>query len=65
MRILGRFFTLVALALALLLPTVESAMSQPKPLDPENTIYLQLKDGTVVIRLRPDLAPTMWPASRS
>lgn len=57
MRILGRFFTLIALALALLLPTVEHAMSQPKPLDPENTIYLQLKDGTVVIRLRPDLAP--------
>lgn len=26
-------------------------------LDPENTIYLELKDGTVVIQLRPDLAP--------
>ena len=26
-------------------------------LDPENTIYLDLKDGRVVIRLRPDLAP--------
>jgi peptidylprolyl isomerase len=26
-------------------------------LDPENTIYLQLKDGRVVIQLRPDLAP--------
>jgi peptidylprolyl isomerase len=25
--------------------------------DPENLIYLQLKDGRVVIRLRPDLAP--------
>jgi peptidylprolyl isomerase len=25
--------------------------------DPENTLYLQLKDGRVVIRLRPDLAP--------
>ncbi|WP_371326972.1 peptidylprolyl isomerase [Stappia sp. ES.058] len=25
--------------------------------DPENTLYLDLKDGRVVIRLRPDLAP--------
>jgi peptidylprolyl isomerase len=25
--------------------------------DPSNTLYLQLKDGRVVIRLRPDLAP--------
>lgn len=27
-------------------------------LDLENTIYLDLKDGRVVIQLRPDLAPT-------
>jgi peptidylprolyl isomerase len=27
------------------------------PKDPENTLLLQLKDGTVVIELRPDLAP--------
>ena len=26
-------------------------------LDPENTLHLQLKDGLVVIELRPDLAP--------
>jgi len=26
-------------------------------LDPENTVYLDLKDGRVVIQLRPDLAP--------
>ncbi len=25
--------------------------------DPENTLYLELKDGTVTIALRPDLAP--------
>ena len=25
--------------------------------DPSNLLYMQLKDGTVVIRLRPDLAP--------
>jgi len=25
--------------------------------DPQNTIYLELKDGRVVIEMRPDLAP--------
>jgi peptidylprolyl isomerase len=29
----------------------------PVKLDPQNTVYLDLKDGRVVIRLRPDLAP--------
>jgi cyclophilin family peptidyl-prolyl cis-trans isomerase len=33
-----------------------SAAAQAK-LDPNNTIYLDLKDGRVVIKLRPDLAP--------
>lgn len=28
-----------------------------KQMDPENTLYLDLKDGRVVIELRPDLAP--------
>ncbi len=32
-------------------------MSQAKAADPENTLYLDLKDGRVVIELRPDLAP--------
>ena len=32
------------------------AMAQA-PADPENTIFLDLKDGRVVIKLRPDLAP--------
>lgn len=27
------------------------------PLDPENTVYLELQDGTVVIELNPDFAP--------
>jgi len=27
------------------------------PTDPENTLYMQLKNGTVTIKLRPDLAP--------
>ncbi|WP_244540279.1 peptidylprolyl isomerase [Kaistia soli] len=32
-------------------------MAAGEKLDPENTIYLDLKDGRVVIQLRPDLAP--------
>jgi peptidylprolyl isomerase len=32
-------------------------MSDKSELDLENTLYLDLKDGRVVIRLRPDLAP--------
>jgi peptidylprolyl isomerase len=32
-------------------------MSEKTELDLENTLYLDLKDGRVVIRLRPDLAP--------
>jgi peptidylprolyl isomerase len=55
MRLLGRFF--VALFALALLFAPESAMSAPANLDPENTLLLQLKDGTVTIRLRPDLAP--------
>ncbi|WP_153770121.1 peptidylprolyl isomerase [Labrenzia sp. CE80] len=34
-------------------PVVASAQT----LDPENTLYLDLKDGRVTIKLRPDLAP--------
>ena len=36
------------------------AHSQPgdwRPLDPENTIYLELPNGRVVIELAPDFAP--------
>ncbi|MBM6596356.1 peptidylprolyl isomerase [Microvirga pudoricolor] len=33
-----------------------SAMAQQAP-DPQNTVYLDTKDGRVTIRLRPDLAP--------
>ncbi len=32
-------------------------MSDTTALDPENTLHMQLKDGPVVIQLRPDLAP--------
>lgn len=34
-----------------------SAKAADAKLDPENTIYLDLADGRVVIKLRPDLAP--------
>ena len=32
-------------------------VSQAGAAEPENTVYLQLKDGRVVIELKPDLAP--------
>lgn len=34
-----------------------AAQSLPGGLDPENTLYLDLKYGRVVIKMRPDLAP--------
>ena len=34
-----------------------AAMAQGQASDPENTMIITLKDGNVVIRLRPDLAP--------
>jgi cyclophilin family peptidyl-prolyl cis-trans isomerase len=43
-------------ALALMLVAAHPAAAQPKA-DPQNTIYLETKDGRVTIRLRPDLAP--------
>src|ERR1700744_5362340 len=50
---------LIALLLTLLigvLPMAASAADPPAP-DPENTLYLDLPAGRVVIQLRPDLAP--------
>jgi len=44
-----------ALVAFMLLFGVHYASAQT--LDPQNTLYLELKDGRVVIRLRPDLAP--------
>nr|WP_228259687.1 peptidylprolyl isomerase [Siculibacillus lacustris] len=37
--------------------SVAAEAAGPAVADPENTLILQLKDGPVVIRLRPDLAP--------
>jgi peptidylprolyl isomerase len=48
-----RFLTVLAVALVGVLPLAAKAAT----LDPENTIYLTLKTGRVVIQLRPDLAP--------
>jgi peptidylprolyl isomerase len=45
--------------LALLGFSIAAAQAQPAPAktDPQNTIYLDTKDGRIVIRLRSDLAP--------
>lgn len=51
-----RLFSLIA-SLFLSLTLLVSAADAAGNLDPENTIYLDLKDGRVVIQLRPDLAP--------
>jgi peptidylprolyl isomerase len=50
---LTRFLAILAVALVGVLPIAAKAAT----LDPENTIYLTLKTGRVVIQLRPDLAP--------
>jgi peptidylprolyl isomerase len=49
-----RTFAAAAAAVALAVPG--AGYAQPKP-DPENTVFLDTKDGRIVIRLRPDLAP--------
>ncbi len=46
-----------ALALTVLGCAPALAQGAAKPADPENTVYLDTKDGRVTIRLRPDLAP--------
>ncbi len=47
--------TLIATAAAAAVPAIVHAQTPAN--DPENTLYMDLKDGRVVIRLRPDLAP--------
>lgn len=52
MRVMARgLFVVLAIMLAWSTPSVA------QNLDPENTIYLDLRHGQVVIKLRPDLAP--------
>jgi peptidylprolyl isomerase len=45
------------LAFALALVCAAPALAQAPAADPQNTIYLDTKDGRIVIRLRNDLAP--------
>jgi peptidylprolyl isomerase len=47
--------TTIIVGVAVMAP--KKAKAQPKAGDLENTLYLDLKDGRVVIELRPDLAP--------
>jgi peptidylprolyl isomerase len=44
-------------ALALGAMTATAALAQQPAADPQNTVYLDTKDGRITIRLRPDLAP--------
>ena len=52
---LRRLFSPAALVFVVLMMSLTGKAAMA--LDPENTIYLDLKDGRVVIELRPDLAP--------
>ena len=52
------FGKLIAACAAAFLFLAAPALAQTS--DPENTLLIQLKDGTVTIQLRPDLAPIMW-----
>ena len=47
----------IVIVLALTLFAALPAAAAQQELDLENTLYLDLKDGRVVIKLRPDLAP--------
>lgn len=44
-------------ALTLILGATHAMADNAKPADLENTLYMDLKDGRVVIEMRPDLAP--------
>ncbi len=52
MRLFGKLLLIVGFVLA---ATSEGAQATP---DPENTLIMELKHGTVLIEMRPDLAPT-------
>jgi peptidylprolyl isomerase len=54
MRLIPRLLGLVAVALMLAAGPVRAA---DQKLDPENTLYMDLTYGRVVIQMRPDLAP--------
>jgi peptidylprolyl isomerase len=52
-----KFKTLVLTLIGMFFVMNAHAATSSNTADPENTLYLQLKDGRVVIELRPDLAP--------
>ncbi len=52
-----RLLTLILAAILGVIPMASSAADTKPILDPENTVYLDLPDGRVVIQMRPDLAP--------
>jgi peptidylprolyl isomerase len=49
--------TLIVAGLSLLMAMAAVPGAVAQQLDPENTLYMELDGGRVVIRLRPDLAP--------
>ena len=51
-----RFFVLLP-ALALAFAVLAPLTAESQTMDKENTLYIDLKDGRVVIQMRPDLAP--------
>lgn len=52
-----RTFLAATLATAASAPVLAQAIRIPPGLDRENVLVIELKDGPVVIRMRPDLAP--------
>ena len=52
-----RYLLATALATATIGTLMSATADAQAAMDPENTLYMDLKDGRVVIRLRPDLAP--------
>lgn len=51
---MSRLLTAIALIATILFAPFYANAAE---LDPENTLYMDLKDGRVIIQLRPDLAP--------
>ncbi len=60
-RDLGRTLLMAGLATPMMMGTTmsdaEAQITLPAGEDPQNTLVMDLKDGRVLIRLRPDLAP--------
>ena len=55
---LNRRTLLTTIAIGTLMSDAASSTADAQPaMDPQNTVYLDVKGGRVVIRLRPDLAP--------